>query len=55
MDIVPADDLGIQKIAGQYLGNGERMKSDDVRKALKPYQPWRGLAIFYLSVHSRFP
>jgi 3-methyladenine DNA glycosylase/8-oxoguanine DNA glycosylase len=50
---VPADDLGIRTIVGRYLGDGQRMKPDQVREALVPFAPYRGLAAFYLLADAR--
>jgi DNA-3-methyladenine glycosylase II len=52
-DRVPADDLGIQTILGRYLGDGDRMTSEQVLEALKPLAPYRGLAAFYLMADAR--
>ncbi|MHB8780780.1 MAG: DNA-3-methyladenine glycosylase family protein [Candidatus Geothermincolia bacterium] len=53
MDVVPAGDLGIRTLVGYYLGDGSRMSAEEVRRALKPFEPWRGLATFYLMVDYR--
>lgn len=47
-DCVPADDLGVRTVVGEYLGDGSRMTADQVREALAPFKPYRGLAAFYL-------
>lgn len=52
-DVVPADDLGIRSLVGKYLGDGSRMTAEEVRRALEPYAPFRGMAMFYLMVHHR--
>lgn len=52
-DVVPADDLGIRTLVGQYLGDGSRMSSDEVRRVLEPFAPWRGLTAFYLMADHR--
>jgi DNA-3-methyladenine glycosylase II len=54
-DAVPADDLGIRTVVGKYLGDGQRMKAEQVRQALAPLAPYRGLAAFYLLADSRLP
>jgi DNA-3-methyladenine glycosylase II len=48
-DVVPADDLGIQKIVGAYFAGGARLTARQVTETLAPYRPWRGLAVFYLA------
>ncbi len=52
-DVVPADDLGLQKLIGFYLGDGGRMTTKQVRKAMEPFTPYRGIAAFYMMVHYR--
>jgi DNA-3-methyladenine glycosylase II len=52
-DAVPADDLAVRSIVGKYLGDGSRMTAEQVEKKLKPFAPFRGLAVFYLLVHHR--
>jgi DNA-3-methyladenine glycosylase II len=47
-DCVPADDLGVRTVVGEYLGDGSRMTADQAREALAPFRPYRGLAAFYL-------
>ena len=47
-DCVPADDLGVRTVVGGSLGDGSRMTADEVREALTPFKPYRGLAAFYL-------
>jgi DNA-3-methyladenine glycosylase II len=55
-DAVPADDLGIRTVVGSYLGDGSRMSAKEVRRALEPFAPFRGLAAFYMLVdHRLFP
>ena len=53
VDVVPADDLGLQKLIGFYLGKGERMTTAQVREAMTPLAPYRGLAAFYMMVDYR--
>ena len=52
-DVVPADDLGLQKLVGLYLGDGKRLTAPQVRAAMEPFSPFRGIAAFYLLVHYR--
>jgi DNA-3-methyladenine glycosylase II len=52
-DAVPADDLAVRTIVGKYLGAGSRMTAEQVEQALKPFAPFRGIAIFYLLVYDR--
>jgi len=52
-DVVPASDLGVRKVVGQYLGGGGSPSPDEVRDILEPWSPWRGLLAFYLLAHGR--
>ena len=52
-DAVPIDDLAVRTIVGGYLGRGSRLTAVQVEKKLKPFAPFRGLAVFYLLVHHR--
>jgi len=54
-DSVPADDLGVRTVVGRDLGSGGRMTPLEVRRALEPLAPFRGIATFYLLAHSRLP
>jgi DNA-3-methyladenine glycosylase II len=53
-DAVPVDDLAVRSIVGKYLGDGSRLTADEVEQRLKPFAPFRGIAVFYLLVHHRF-
>lgn len=52
-DRVPADDLGIRTIVGDYLGSGQRLTAHGAMRKLSPFRPYRGLAVFYLLAHAR--
>lgn len=52
-DAVPCDDLAVRSVLGRYFGDGSRMSPEQVRDALEPFSPYRGLAMFYLLVHDR--
>jgi DNA-3-methyladenine glycosylase II len=52
-DAVPADDLAVRTIVGKYLGKGSRLTAEQVEERLRPFVPFRGLAVFYLLVHHR--
>jgi DNA-3-methyladenine glycosylase II len=52
-DAVPVDDLAVRTIVGKYLGNGKRMTAVQVEQVLKPFAPFRGMAVFYLLVYHR--
>jgi DNA-3-methyladenine glycosylase II len=53
VDVAPADDLGIQTLLGRILADGRRLAADEVTKALEPFAPFRGLAVFYILAGSR--
>ena len=52
-DVAPADDLGIQTLLGKIFGGGRRLTPDEVRLALEPFAPFRGLTVFYVLAGSR--
>jgi DNA-3-methyladenine glycosylase II len=52
-DAVPVDDLAIRTIVGKYLGDGNRMTAEEVEQTLKPFIPFRGIAVFYLLAYHR--
>jgi DNA-3-methyladenine glycosylase II len=52
-DCVPADDLGIRKVVGEYFGNGQQATSSEVVDKLEPFRPFRGLLAFYLLAKHR--
>jgi DNA-3-methyladenine glycosylase II len=47
-DCVPVADIGIQKVVGEYLSDGRRLRPDEVTEILEPFRPYRGLLAFYL-------
>jgi DNA-3-methyladenine glycosylase II len=52
-DVVPYDDLGIRRVAGNMLGGGGVLTPAETEAVLAPFAPFRGLATFYLLVASR--
>jgi DNA-3-methyladenine glycosylase II len=52
-DRVPADDLAIRSVVGQYLGRGQRLSPQGTMRKLSPFKPYRGLAAFYLLAYQR--
>jgi DNA-3-methyladenine glycosylase II len=52
-NVVPATDLGVRTVTGHYLGDGRRFSPAEVNRALAPFAPQRGLAVFYLLAHAR--
>jgi DNA-3-methyladenine glycosylase II len=53
VDVVPFDDLAIRRVVGRALADGRPLTPAEAEKALTPFAPFRGLAIFYLLVGSR--
>jgi len=51
-DCVPVEDIGIRSVVGSALGRG-RASPGQVQRFLAPFQPWRGLAAFYLLANAR--
>ena len=57
-DRVPADDLGLRRIVGRYLGRGHRLSPQGTLRKLSALKPYRGLAAFYLLAYehlSKYP
>jgi DNA-3-methyladenine glycosylase II len=52
-DRVPIQDIGIRDVVGKYLANGKRVEPSEVLKWLNPFEPFRGLAAYYLLVYDR--
>ena len=52
-DSLPSGDVGLRRVVGHYFTAGRRLTSTELERALLPFQPFRGLAAFYLSVHWR--
>ncbi len=53
LDCIPIDDLGVRDAVGKYLGRGKRVSPRSVERLLRPFAPYRGLAIFYLLADDR--
>jgi DNA-3-methyladenine glycosylase II len=52
-DALPSADVGLRRVLGMYFADGRRLKPEELEAAMSPFQPFRGLAAFYLSVHWR--
>lgn len=50
LNVIPADDLGIQNKLKEWLGLDERPASDSVRRLFPMIGPYRGLIYFFLLV-----
>lgn len=47
-DILPVDDLGLQKAMALAYNNGEKLAIDAMRTLALRWQPWRSVATWYL-------
>ncbi|MFB5662484.1 DNA-3-methyladenine glycosylase family protein [Alteribacillus sp. HJP-4] len=45
-DVIPAGDLGIQMIVGQFYKKGERASEKEVRQIAETWSPWRSWVAF---------
>ena len=52
-DCLPSGDVGLQRVVGRYFAAGRRLTAAQLEQALSLLSPFRGLAAFYLAVHSR--
>lgn len=51
-DSLPSGDAGLQRVVGHYF-SGQRLTAEELEHALAPFEPYRGLAAYYLAVHWR--
>lgn len=47
-DVLPLDDLGLQKAVGHYYFLGEPVSRDGLRELAEQWRPWRSVATWYL-------
>jgi len=47
-DVLPLDDLGLQKAAGLHYFDGERVSRERMRELGAGWAPWRSVATWYL-------
>jgi DNA-3-methyladenine glycosylase II len=52
-DALPAGDVGLQRVLGNYFTDGRRLTAAQLKSKLAPFKPFRGLAAYYLAVHWR--
>jgi len=52
-DMVPADDVGLQRHFGLYYGEGGKTSSEQLRKIADSWKPFGGLGCYYLVVAER--
>jgi DNA-3-methyladenine glycosylase II len=47
-DVLPVDDIGLQKAIALHYNDGERLPVDAIRTLAAPWQPYRSVATWYL-------
>ncbi len=52
-DVLPSDDVGLQRAISHYVANGKSLNATQLERALAPFKPYRALAAYYIAVHWR--
>ena len=47
-DVLPVDDIGIQKAMGNHFNGGVRPDPGEMVAIAEPWRPWRSVASWYL-------
>ena len=47
-DVLPVDDIGLQRAVELHYNNGERLPISELRKIAEAWAPWRSVATWYL-------
>ncbi|HVO88520.1 MAG TPA: DNA-3-methyladenine glycosylase 2 family protein, partial [Casimicrobiaceae bacterium] len=47
-DVLPVDDIGLQKAVALHFFDGERQPTDVIRDVAEEWRPWRSVATWYL-------
>jgi DNA-3-methyladenine glycosylase II len=47
-DVLPVDDIGLQKAVARHYSGGVRLPVDALRALAEPWRPWRSVATWYL-------
>ena len=47
-DVLPVDDIGIQKAIGNHFNHGVRPSAKEMLAITEPWRPWRSVASWYL-------
>ncbi len=47
-DVLPVDDIGIQKAIGNHFNRGVRPSAREMKTIAEPWRPWRSVASWYL-------
>ena len=47
-DVLPVDDIGLQRAVALHYHGGRRMTPAAIRKLALGWQPWRSVATWYL-------
>lgn len=50
LDVIPADDIGLQRVIGNFYGEDEKLSSEKIREIAISWGKWKGLASYYLIV-----
>jgi len=50
LDAIPADDVSLQRVIGNFYGEDEKISSEAVREIASSWGKWKGLASYYLIV-----
>jgi DNA-3-methyladenine glycosylase II len=48
LDAIPADDISLQRIIGNFYGADEKLSSEKIREIAISWGKWKGLASYYL-------
>ncbi len=52
-DALPSQDVGLRRAIGHYVARGRTLTPAQMERALAAFEPFRGLAAYYLAVHWR--
>jgi len=47
-DVLPVDDVGLQRALADHYNGGERLDREAMRSLAEPWRPWRSVATWYL-------
>ncbi|WP_321422182.1 DNA-3-methyladenine glycosylase [uncultured Methanobacterium sp.] len=50
LDAIPADDISLQRVIGNFYGADEKISSEKIREIASSWGKWKGLASYYLIV-----
>jgi DNA-3-methyladenine glycosylase II len=52
-NVLPLEDVGLRRVTGYYFARGQTLTPGQMERALAVFEPFRGLAAYYLAVHWR--